>query len=97
MSDILGLSLSSVIVRSDQQVTGILDHESVVLSTRTWKYYAFNALGDQIWDSLESPQQISQICDKIVLRHEVDRQRCEQDVLNFIEALVKDGLARIAE
>lgn len=89
------LGMSSVVVRSNDQVTGNLDNESVILSTRTWKYYAFNKLGNQIWASIEHPQRISRVCDYLVEKYRVDRSLCERDVLSFFEGLVQDGLVEI--
>lgn len=95
MAKDIPLTFDSVVVRSHDQVTAVIEEESVVLSTRTWNYYAFNRVGNYIWHTIETPQSLSQIRDSLLNQFEIEVATCEQDVLSFVESLMHNELAEI--
>jgi hypothetical protein len=95
MSSAPALSLSSVVVRSPDQVSGDLDGKVVLLSVQNGEYYNMNEVGSTVWSLVEQPISVAQLVEKLLAEFDVDRARCEGEVLVFLERLRKDGLIRV--
>lgn len=89
------VTLASIIQRSEGILVSEIDHEVVMMSVETGTYAGLDAIGSEIWRLLESPCRVSEICDRLVERYEVERDRCEGDVLAFLNELASDGTIRI--
>ena len=75
----------------------MLDDEVVMMSVEHGTYSGLNAIGSEIWGLLEDPVRVSEICDTLLGRYEVDKACCQQDVLDFLNDLASDGTIRIVE
>jgi hypothetical protein len=67
--------------------------ESVMLDVNTGRYHALNAVASRVWEMLEVPRSISEICLQICEEFDVDKATCETAILAFSEDLVDNGLA----
>jgi hypothetical protein len=70
--------------------------EAVMMSIQAGRYYGLNAVASRIWDLLETPQTVAQLCGGIRQEFEVDAQTCETDVLKFARHLVDNGIVHEA-
>lgn len=68
------------------------DNEIVMMNIETGHYHSINEVGSQIWQMLESPKTVAEICEQLVTDYEVDASTCEQEVTHFIEHLANEGL-----
>jgi len=66
--------------------------EAVMMSVATGRYYGVNAVGARIWELLETPKTIAQLCAQICEEFEVDMQDCQAAVLEFTGDLINDGI-----
>lgn len=66
--------------------------EAVMMSIEAGRYYGVNAVGARIWELLESPKTIEQLCSQICAEFEVDAQTCEAGVLEFARNLIDHGV-----
>jgi hypothetical protein len=92
----VGLDLSSVVARVEQQVVATLEDEIVVLNMNDSVYYGLDGIGAFIWRSIEDPGKISSVVDAVLDNFEVSRECCEEDVLSFLLELSDAGLIRVA-
>jgi hypothetical protein len=86
-----------MIARSEEVLTSLLDDEVVMMSVEHGTYSGLDVIASEIWDLLENPVQVSEICETMMARYEVDEGRCQQDVLEFLNDLASDGTIRIVE
>jgi len=87
----MALDLSTVVVRSDSIVAAEIDGEAVMLSIENGKYYGLDPVGTAIWDLVTEPRSITQICDTLLERYDVDAATCQKEVTDLLEALVEGG------
>jgi hypothetical protein len=66
--------------------------EAVMMSIDAGRYYGLNAVAARIWELLESPKTIAQLCGQICEEFDVDAQTCETEVLKFVDALIDNGI-----
>lgn len=86
------LSLSTVLVRSDEPLTATIDDEIVMLDSRQSMYFGLDATGATIWELLERPRTVGEVCAELIEQYEVDLAACQRDVLAFAADLVEAGL-----
>lgn len=89
------LSLDSVVNRSEGQVSTEIDGEAVLLSIDRGNYYGMNKVLTAIWNWIEKPMSVSEICTKLTSTHDVSREVAEKDVLKILGELSREGLIDI--
>jgi hypothetical protein len=70
--------------------------EAVMMSVTAGRYYGLNAVASRIWELLETPKTIAQLCAQICEEFEVDIQTCEAEVLKFVQDLIDNGIVHEA-
>lgn len=86
------LTTASVITQSEDQVSCELDGETVLLRIDTGMYYGYNGVATRIWELLEEPQSINEVCAQLVQEYAVDAEQCAAEVLGFLQELMAEGL-----
>ena len=66
--------------------------ELVFFNHETGKYYGTGPVGAEIWEILETPTSLGQICDRLLEKFDVDRETCETHVSEFISDMIKSGI-----
>jgi hypothetical protein len=87
-----GLDPSTVVKRSDNQVFCVLDDEVALLNLDRACYFGLNDTGAHIWQSLETPRSIEDLCQAVLAQFEVTADVCRQDVLDFLASMQEAGL-----
>ena len=87
----------TVIARSEELVSSDLNGETVLMSVQNGKYYGMDAIGSRIWALIEQPRSLLNVCEILLGEFDVDRERCERDVLKFINKLAKDNLVKVVD
>ena len=62
--------------------------EAVMMSVTAGRYYGLNAVASRIWELLETPKTITQLCAQICEEFEVDAQTCKAAVVKFVQDLI---------
>jgi hypothetical protein len=58
-------------------------------------YFGLNEVASFIWNQLERPLTIAEICAAVLSEFDVDEARCETDALAFLQGMVEDDLAQV--
>lgn len=90
------LSLQSIVVAAKQQVSCSLGDESAILNMKNSVYYGLDPIGARVWNLLREPRSVREVCDTIVGEYDVERERCERDVLDLLEKMKSEGLVELA-
>ena len=69
--------------------------EGVILAAG--ECYALNLVAVRIWELLEQPMTVRQLCSRICEEFEIDLETCERAVLNFAAEIVNDGIVHALE
>ncbi len=70
--------------------------ETLMMSVKAGRYYGLDAVASRIWELLETPKTVAQLCAQICQEFEIDAQTCEADVLKFTGDLVDNRIVHEA-
>jgi hypothetical protein len=84
-----------VIVRAPEAVSAEIAGETVILEMASGKYYALDPIGTLIWQTLESPCSLNDICSRLLDAYQVDRETCLRDVLALVSEMADSGLVQL--
>ncbi len=64
----------SVIVQEDEPVAAEVDGEVVMLSERAGAYFGLDGIGSEIWRLIAQPRRVSDLCQSLAQRYDVDAE-----------------------
>ncbi len=83
--------------RNKKTISGKLHDELVMMDMDQGKYFSLNQTATVIWELLERPLTIEELCEKLTEEFEIDVEQCEADTKQYLEEMMKLGLIRIVE
>jgi hypothetical protein len=86
-----------IVVASEEQVSGKLTGERVVLSMKDGTYYGLSDVGALVWDLVQEPISTGDLVDRILDSYKVDRAVCERDVLELLREMAARSLVVFQE
>ena len=86
----------STVVAGKQQVSRTIEDEAVILGLAEGVYYGLDDVGARIWQLVQEPRSVREICDAIVQEYDVDRAQCEHDVVALLERLSEEKLIEVS-
>lgn len=89
------ITLQSVITGKKNIVAADMDGETVMMGIETGKYYNLGKMGGVIWALLEQPVSVDAVIEQLLEKYEVTRQQCEEEVIDFLKQIQKEGLVEI--
>ena len=88
----MALQPDDVIVRKETYASRVKD-DLVFFNEAAGQYFATGPVGADIWELIESPHSLRDICAALMERYEVDEATCLLEAQRFVEELVAAGLA----
>ncbi|MFZ0429054.1 MAG: lasso peptide biosynthesis PqqD family chaperone [Acidobacteriota bacterium] len=88
----MSILAQTMIVRSEQLLTADMDDDLVIMSLKNNNYYSLDAIGKRIWQLIEQPVRVVDLCRQLTAEFEVEPVQCLEDVLQFLQALEDEGL-----
>lgn len=92
---VVTIDSSTEVVAADDCLSTTLDGESVILHVEAGEYYGFNEVATDVWESLQEPKTVREVCDDVVEAYDVDYERCRDDVDDLLVDLVERDLVRV--
>ena len=86
------LEPSTVVRKSPSQVSCVLNEEVAVLNVERALYFGLQGVGAHIWDFLETPHSVAEICDDVTANFDVEPEVCHRDVVKFLDGMLDAGL-----
>ena len=83
---------SDLVIRRTELTGSEIDDEMVFFNHETGKYFATGPVGSTIWQFLDAPKSISEVCEFLLDKYEVDRSTCETQVQRFVGELIDGGI-----
>ena len=71
------------------------DGETVILHRDVGKYYGLNEVGTFIWELLQEPRSVDDLCQEVVTEYDVERDRCRTDIEDLLVELADNDLVRL--
>lgn len=79
-------------VKNNQTISGRLQDELVMMDLERGKYFSLNPVASRIWDLLENPLTLDELCSLLMEEYEVDAEQCRTDVEEVLTEMVRLGL-----
>jgi hypothetical protein len=84
------------LVRNDALVSASLGADVAMMDMDSGKYFVLHEVAAFIWERLEQPATAADLCAVLMQRYEVAADRCQADVLPFLQSAYDKGLLRLA-
>ena len=91
------ISLDSVVVQSEDQVSADMGGEVALMSIQNNYYCCLNETSGRIWKLIEQPCCIRDICSVLQSEFDVRRDECETQVLAHLTELVGGNLVDLVD
>ena len=91
------LSPNSTIVVNKDIVSCDLVDEAAILNLKTGIYYGLDPVGARIWKLIQTPRQLYEILETLLNEYEVEKNHCQEDLIELIEQLAEKELVTIKE
>jgi hypothetical protein len=92
-----GLSVDSVVAAARDQIYCNLDGEAVILNLSNGVYYGLDDIAARVWSLIQEPRPVSDIVETLLAEYQVDRARCECELLTLLWKLFSEKLISIDE
>ena len=90
------ININSLIKRKDGLVEAQIDGETVMMDIESGNYYGLDLVATRIWQMIEQPQSVQNLCSQLLLEYEVSEQQCQQDVISFLNKMRANQTIEIA-
>jgi hypothetical protein len=91
------ISIDSVVAVTTDQISCDLDGDAAILNLKSGTYHGLDSVGATVWSLLATPTTVRALADAIIERYEVDRARCERDLLELLGKLAERGLIEVRD
>lgn len=79
-------------IRNSKTISGRLHDELVMMDLDKGKYFSLNPVATSIWDILEKPLAIDELCELLMDKYEVNIAQCRAELESHLADMVKLGL-----
>jgi hypothetical protein len=80
--------------KTKEQVSRVLDNETIILNLNTSVYYTLNPSGTAVWNLINGKNTPEVIINKIADAYGIVKQRAGKDVEELIDDFKKEGLVQ---
>jgi hypothetical protein len=91
------ITIESIVSVAADQVSCEFEGEAAILNLASGAYHGLDPVGLAVWNLIASPIAVSQIVDTMITQYDVDRVRCERDLLALLAKLDERGLIQISD
>lgn len=93
----MAIETTTRVVRTEGIMTAPVDQEIVLLNMKGNNYISLDAIGRRIWELLENPIAVGELCRQLGGEFEATQEQISADVLPFLAELEGEGLVRVAD
>ncbi len=79
-------------IRNSKTISGRLHDELVMMDLDQGKYFSLNPVATRLWDLLDKPLKIDELCGFLMDEYEVEFEQCRREVTEHLEEMVSLGL-----
>jgi hypothetical protein len=89
------IALESVVVASKEQLASSIGGETVILGLESGRYYGVDGVSARVWQIIQEPKRVDDVCKTIVSEYDVDPQVCETDLLALLGQMADGHLIEV--
>jgi hypothetical protein len=88
---------TSVVARAQNLASNAIDDDLVILNLRRDNYIALDPIGRRIWELLEAPRRVDDLCRQLTEEFEGPPDQIAADTLVFLNELNGDGMLTVVD
>ena len=85
------------VIRTGGVMTTSVDNDLIILNMKTSNYIALNDIGRRIWELLETPILVNEICRQLSSEFSAPPSQIEMDVITFLNELQIEELLHVVD
>jgi len=85
------------VVATEEQVACEVDGEAVILDLNSETYFGLNPVGTRIWDLIQEPTRVSDVCQTLLEEYDVEPERCRREVLDLLNDMADEGILEVVD
>lgn len=89
------VSIETRLVREEHLFTSDIDDEIVMADMQNDAYYGLDSIGSRIWQLLEEPRTLHEICQRLIEVYAVEESICQSEVVEFAQQLLDRKIVRV--
>ncbi len=86
------LNSETLVARNRGIVANMVGDEVVMMDMESGKYFGVNKTGSYIWQLLEQPTTLGELCDRLVADFGISKEQCTIEFKPFIEQMHKEKI-----
>jgi hypothetical protein len=83
------------VIRTNGLLSANIDNDLMILNMETNNYIALDDIGSRIWDLIETPVLVSDLCLQLAGQFHAQPNQIEADVLAFLNELQTETLVNV--
>jgi len=91
------LNLDCIVQRDPDVMTAEAERDLVMVSIANGLYYGVSEVAREIWETIAQPKKVSDLINDLAGTYNIDRTKCEQETLSFLEDLRSEGLLKVVD
>lgn len=91
------MNINTKIKKTNKALASAIDDEVVMFDADAGKYYGLNSVAAAVWNQLEEPKTVNEICDQLIKKFDIEKEQCVSEVLGFLPDLKEKGLIDIVD
>jgi len=89
------VDLQTVLCARPGQLSTRVGGETAILSCAQGVYFGVNATGTRVWSLLQRPVRVGDVLNQLLSEFDVDPERCREDLLGFLQHLLRSELVEV--
>src|SRR2546422_6218136 len=91
------ITLGSLVVAAQRQVSSDLLGEAAILQLDSGVYYTLNPVGARVWTLVQQPVRVAALRDTLVAEYDVEPERLEADLFDLLTKLAAERLIEVRD
>ena len=89
------INRDSIVRKNESIITAELEGKAVMMSIENGRYYGFDEIATDIWESLGTALTVSELVSRLTEKYDVTKERCEESVITFLTNLYNENLIEV--
>lgn len=76
-------------IRNSKTISGRLHDELVMMDLDQGKYFSLNPVATRIWELLETPVTVDELCGQLTGEYEISKGKCLAEVTEHLNEMIR--------
>lgn len=86
------LHIEDILYKNCDIFSSEIDGEAIMMNIENNAYYSMGEIGNRVWQLLDNPTTIKDICEQLTQEYDVSMEQCQKDIITFLNQLLENNL-----